>query len=170
MNKRYIIIIIVILSGIGLLIGLFLYFNQDSNLDQKNNRFEQLSVEEKRIVELSKLYFELFNTFETGDYSNMSALGAGYSLPDMQNLMSSRYIELSENTPADFRRTATSSYDDITIESYDKNSAKVKIIGFSEEVLGKNVKPQKTNLVATIILYKVEGEWMVYSLDIQDGS
>lgn len=165
MNKNYLYIIgAVILIGIICLALYFSFFRNNTN-NNGQQVGSSLSVTEKQIIDISKLYVELFNTYEFGDYSNMSALGASYSLPDMQNYLSARFEELQDNTPEGYSITTTVNESDITILEYDDTSAQVIVSGESTTRAYAKAVPQKVKFSTTLSLYKVDGIWMIHGMD-----
>lgn len=153
-----------LLIWIILLISYFLFFRNNTHNDVKPV-LPILSSEEKEIIDFSKFYIEFYNTYEFGDYSNMSSLGAGYSLPDMQNRLSARFLDLQENTPEGYKMKTVVNESDVSIKKHDASFAEISAIGESTIVSGLKSSPEKVKINVTLSIYKVNNKWMVFAMD-----
>lgn len=162
-NKIILILILSALAVAGLIIGAFFLFGGKSN----NDKTQVNKMEDTRIREFSKVYFELYNSYGFEYYSNMSSLG-GESMDEMQNKLSARFLELQDNTPEGFNQEASTNLQDWSMEFNDKEGtpwARVSFMGTVSSYDSVNAKPVKSNYFVKMIMYKINNQWKVFSFE-----
>lgn len=162
-NKKIIIIFSVVALGIVLAMLYFVFRSDEASNTQPPDQ----SFSDNRAIEsVVKTYYELYTTYEYGDYSNFYALG-DYSTADQQEKLLLMHEDLSEKTPEGYLQIGTTDLSGINIFYINSVEASVVFDGSIETTLKSGSSPQTSRARAEISLFKIEGFWKVNNITVR---
>ncbi len=130
----------------GVLIWLFVHSNNQTNTPNVSNvpSYQLTQDEEDHLRSFVKTFIELYNTYSTGDYSNLYALG-DYQTTDMQYRTKALITQLEQETPENYDLVSTEVPGAMTYIYNQGNTIKVSDqVDVVEMINGKTVKYQES--------------------------